>query len=145
MEDTTKEKILTPQEEYQDTLIFNNAIREIFLNRFVQMFSSYEHFVIQPSQVWTRKISKGWNWSAINSKVYFTLKDKDEWITNRDSMHVFDKATFLSDQPTQHLPFLSRFLETQMFASLVDSKVMSTWSELDYNIKVFDQRISALK
>ncbi|TGZ48439.1 DENN domain-containing protein 5B [Temnothorax longispinosus] len=120
IEDDT-EKILTPQEEYQETLIFNNAIREIFLNRFVQMFSSYEHFVIQPSQ------------------------DKDEWITNRDSMHVFDKATFLSDQPTQHLPFLSRFLETQMFASLVDSKVMSTWSELDCNIKVFDQRISALK
>lgn len=50
IEDTT-EKILTPQEEYQETLIFNNAIREIFLNRFVQMFSSYEHFVIQPSQV----------------------------------------------------------------------------------------------
>ncbi|XP_018376777.1 PREDICTED: DENN domain-containing protein 5B-like, partial [Trachymyrmex cornetzi] len=120
IEDTT-EKILTPQEEYQETLIFNNAIREIFLNRFVQMFSSYEHFVIQPSQ------------------------NKDEWINNRDSMHVFDKATFLSDQPTQHLPFLSRFLETQMFASLVDSKVMSTWSELDCNIKVFDQRISALK
>ncbi|XP_018345255.1 PREDICTED: DENN domain-containing protein 5B isoform X1 [Trachymyrmex septentrionalis] len=120
IEDIT-EKILTPQEEYQETLIFNNAIREIFLNRFVQMFSSYEHFVIHPSQ------------------------DKDEWINNRDSMHVFDKATFLSDQPTQHLPFLSRFLETQMFASLVDSKVMSTWSELDCNIKVFDQRISALK
>ncbi|XP_011631986.1 DENN domain-containing protein 5B isoform X6 [Pogonomyrmex barbatus] len=117
----TADKILTPQEEYQETLVFNNAIREIFLNRFVQMFSSYEHFVIQPSQ------------------------DKDEWINNRDSMHVFDKATFLSDQPTQHLPFLSRFLETQMFASLVDSKVMSTWSELDCNIKVFDQRISALK
>ncbi|XP_025162444.1 DENN domain-containing protein 5B isoform X3 [Harpegnathos saltator] len=120
-EDTTNEKILTPQEDYQETLVFNNAIREMFLNRFVQMFSSYEHFVIQPSQ------------------------DKDEWINNRDSMHVFDKATFLSDQPTQHLPFLSRFLETQMFASLVDSKVMSTWSELDFNIKVFDQRISLLK
>jgi len=50
IEDTT-EKILMPQEEYQETLIFNNTIREIFLNRFVQMFSSYEHFVIQPSQV----------------------------------------------------------------------------------------------
>jgi hypothetical protein len=61
-------------------------------------------------------------------------------------MHLFDKVTFLSDQPTQHLPFLSRFLETQMFASLVDSKVMATSDgELDYNIKVFDQRISALK
>ncbi|XP_020280148.1 DENN domain-containing protein 5B isoform X2 [Pseudomyrmex gracilis] len=121
IEDIANEKILTSQEEYRDTLVFNNAVREIFLNRFVQMFSSYEQFVIHPSQ------------------------DKDEWITNRDSMHVFDKATFLSDQPTQHLPFLSRFLETQMFASLVDSKVMSTWSELDCNIKVFDQRISALK
>ncbi|XP_076294827.1 DENN domain containing pinstripe isoform X3 [Lasioglossum baleicum] len=121
IEDNTKERVLTPQEEYQETLMFNNAIREIFLNRFVQIFSSYEHFVIQPSQ------------------------DKDEWLNNRDSMHVFDKATFLSDQPTQHLPFLSRFLETQMFASLVDSKVMSTWSELDFNIRVFDQRISNLR
>ncbi|XP_046430049.1 DENN domain-containing protein 5B isoform X3 [Neodiprion fabricii] len=118
---TTKEKILTAQEEYHDTLIFNNALREIFLNRFVQIFSSYEHFVIQPSQ------------------------DKEEWLCNRDSMHVFDKATFLSDQPAQHLPFLSRFLESQMFASLVDNKVLAAWSELDPNIRVFDQRISQLK
>ncbi|XP_012286548.1 DENN domain-containing protein 5B isoform X3 [Orussus abietinus] len=117
----TSKKNLTPQEEYRDTLVFNNAIKEIFMNRFVQIFSSYEHFVIQPSQ------------------------DKDEWLSNRDSMHVFDKATFLSDQPAQHLPFLSRFLETQMFASLVDSKVMSTWSDLDFNIKVFDNRIANLK
>ncbi|XP_076479993.1 DENN domain containing pinstripe isoform X5 [Bombus vancouverensis nearcticus] len=121
VEDNVKEQILSPQEEYQEMLMFNNAIREIFLNRFVQIFSNYEHFVIQPSQ------------------------DKDEWLNNRDSMHVFDKATFLSDQPTQHLPFLSRFLETQMFASLVDSKVMSTWSELDFNTRVFDQRISLLR
>ncbi|XP_015187503.1 PREDICTED: DENN domain-containing protein 5B isoform X1 [Polistes dominula] len=121
MEDTSDDKILTPQEEYQETLIFNNAIREIFLNRFAQMFCCYEHFVIQPNQ------------------------NKEEWLNNRDSMHVFDKATFLSDQPAQHLPFLSRFLETQMFASLVDSKVMSTWNELDYNIKVFDDRITFLR
>lgn len=60
-------------------------------------------------------------------------------------MHVFDKATFLSDQPAQHLPFLSRFLETQMFASLVDCKVMSNWNEADYNIKIFDRRIAQLK
>lgn len=60
-------------------------------------------------------------------------------------MHVFDKATFLSDQPAQHLPFLSRFLETQMFASLVDNKVMSSWTELDFNIKVFDNRISQIR
>lgn len=51
VEDITNERIFTPREEYQETLIFNNAVREIFLNRFVQMFSTYEHFVIQPSQV----------------------------------------------------------------------------------------------
>lgn len=66
-------------------------------------------------------------------------------MNDRDSMHVFDKATFLSDQPAQHLPFLSRFLETQMFTSLVDSKVMSSWTELDDNIKVFDERIAQLQ
>lgn len=49
--ETPKSRILTPQEEYQETLVFNNAIREICMNRFVQIFSSYEHFVIQPSQV----------------------------------------------------------------------------------------------
>lgn len=57
MEDNNvKERVLSPQEEYQETLMFNNAIREIFLNRFVQIFSSYEHFVIQPSQVRNKMI-----------------------------------------------------------------------------------------
>ncbi|XP_031781796.1 DENN domain-containing protein 5A isoform X2 [Nasonia vitripennis] len=121
VENPPKNKILAAQEEYQETLIFNNALREIFMNRFVQLFSSYEHFVIQPNQ------------------------DKDEWLSNRDSMHLFDKATFLSEQPAHHLPFLSRFTETQMFASLVDSKVMSMWNELDSNIKLFDKRIAQLK
>ncbi|XP_014234902.1 DENN domain-containing protein 5B isoform X2 [Trichogramma pretiosum] len=114
-------KKLTPQEEYKETLIFNNAIREIFLNRFVQIFSSYEHFVILPNQ------------------------DKEEWMANRDSVHLFDKATFLSEQPAHHLPFLSRFIETQMFASLVDAKVLSLWDELDPNIRLFDKRIAQLK
>lgn len=50
-ENPPKSKALTPQEEYQETLIFNNAIREIFLNRFAQLFSSYENFLIQPYQV----------------------------------------------------------------------------------------------
>ncbi|KAJ8675599.1 hypothetical protein QAD02_011385 [Eretmocerus hayati] len=121
MENQQKNKILTQQEEYKETLVFNNAIREIFMNRFVQLFVSYENFLIQPSQ------------------------DKEEWLSNRDSVHLFDKATFLSEQSAHHLPFLSRFIETQMFASLVDSKVMSTWNELDPNIKLFDKRIAQLK
>lgn len=66
-------------------------------------------------------------------------------MNNRDNMHLFDKATFLSEQPAHHLPFLSRFIETQMFASLIDSKVMSMWNELDSNIKLFDKRVAQLK
>lgn len=36
---------------YVDMLKLNNAVREIFLNRFNHMFRSYECFVIQPNQV----------------------------------------------------------------------------------------------
>jgi hypothetical protein len=42
---------LTEHEQYVEDLTFNNAVREVFLNRFVYLFSAYEHFVIQPSQV----------------------------------------------------------------------------------------------
>jgi len=42
---------LTEHEQYVEDLRFNNAVREVFLNRFVSVFSAYEHFVIQPNQV----------------------------------------------------------------------------------------------
>jgi len=42
---------LSDHEQYVEDLRFNNAVREVFLNRFVYLFSAYEHFVIQPSQV----------------------------------------------------------------------------------------------
>jgi hypothetical protein len=42
---------LSEHEKYVEDLRFNNAVREVFLNRFVYLFSAYEHFVIQPSQV----------------------------------------------------------------------------------------------
>lgn len=35
--------------EMLDELKFNNAVREVFLNRFVHMFCAYDHFVIQPN------------------------------------------------------------------------------------------------
>jgi hypothetical protein len=41
----------SPQEQYAAELRFNNAVREVFLNRFVHIFSAYEHFVIHPNQV----------------------------------------------------------------------------------------------
>lgn len=37
--------------QFVDMLKLNNAVREIFLNRFIHMFRSYESFVIQPNQV----------------------------------------------------------------------------------------------
>lgn len=56
-------------------------------------------------------------------------------------MQNFDKQPFLSDQPTQHREFLSKFLETQMFASFIDSKILASFNEIDPNLRVFDKRI----
>lgn len=112
----------TPHEQYCEDLRLNNSIREIFLNRFVQMFAAYENFVILPNQ------------------------GKEEWLSNRDSLQNFDKASFLSDQQQQHRPFLSRFLESQMFATLIDNKIMSVWDgNIDSNLRLFDNRIKILK
>ena len=60
-------------------------------------------------------------------------------------IHNFDKATFLSDQPDQNLPFLSRFIETQMFATLIDRKMASMSGETDPNLGIFEQRIKVLR
>lgn len=112
---------LSQHERYCEDLRLNNFIREIFLNRFVQMFATYEHFVILPNQ------------------------DKNEWLTNRESLQNFDKASFLSDQQQYHRPFLSRFLESQMFATLIDNKIMALWDRMDLNLELFDNRIKILK
>ncbi|XP_042197319.1 DENN domain-containing protein 5A isoform X2 [Callorhinchus milii] len=100
----------------------NIQIREVFANRFTQMFADYEVFVIQPNQ------------------------DKESWFTNREQMQNFDKASFLSDQPEPYLPFLSRFLETQMFASFIDNKIMChDEDEKDQILRVFDTRVDKIR
>lgn len=96
---------LTNNEQYYNDLRLNAEIREIFLNRFCQIFLDYEQFVILPNQ------------------------NKSEWLKNRESMHNFDKASFLSDQTTQYRPFLSQFLESQMFATLIDNKIMTSFDD----------------
>ena len=95
----------TNNEQYHNDLRLNAEIREIFLNRFCQIFLDYEQFVILPNQ------------------------NKSEWLKNRESMHNFDKASFLSDQTTQYRPFLSQFLESQMFATLIDNKIMTSFDD----------------
>lgn len=107
---------------YFKEMRMNNAIREVFLNRFCWLLYSYEHFVIG---------------AACN--------DKETFFANRDSMANFDKAAFLSDQPDSNLPFLAAFLETQMFTSFVDAKIISHWEKPDENLLLFDTRLQALK
>lgn len=46
-----KTDVIQPADHYSDDLRFNNSVREIFLNRFVHIFQSYENFVISPNQV----------------------------------------------------------------------------------------------
>uniref|UniRef100_A0A8C7E1J5 DENN domain containing 5A n=1 Tax=Oncorhynchus kisutch TaxID=8019 RepID=A0A8C7E1J5_ONCKI len=100
----------------------NIQVREVFANRFTQMFADYEVFVIQPNQ------------------------DKESWFSNRDQMQNFDKASFLSDQPEPYLPFLSRFLETQMFASFIDSKILCHDDEdKEHTLRVFDSRVDKIR
>jgi hypothetical protein len=104
-------------------LEFNLEIREILVNWFTQVFLDYASFVIHP----------------------LDNQDMEQWIQNREQMENFDKAAFLSDQPATFLPFLAPFIETQMFASFIDTKLIGWWSEPDSRLAVFDQRISQMK
>ncbi|CAJ1055757.1 DENN domain-containing protein 5B isoform X3 [Xyrichtys novacula] len=105
------------EEEELRNAKLNVQLREVFASRFTAMFADYESFVIQ---------------SAPNLEA---------WLTNREQMHNFDKASFLSDQPEPYLPFLSHFIETQMFATFIDNKIMSQWEEKEPLLRVFDARI----
>ncbi|XP_034434889.1 DENN domain-containing protein 5B isoform X4 [Hippoglossus hippoglossus] len=105
------------EEEELRNAKLNVQLREVFASRFTTMFADYEGFVIQ------------------------SAPDLESWLTNREQMHNFDKASFLSDQPEPYLPFLSHFIETQMFATFIDNKIMSQWEEKEPLLRVFDARI----
>uniref|UniRef100_A0A8C4GTW5 DENN/MADD domain containing 5B n=1 Tax=Dicentrarchus labrax TaxID=13489 RepID=A0A8C4GTW5_DICLA len=105
------------EEEELKNAKLNVQLREVFASRFTTMFADYEAFVIQ------------------------SAPDLESWLTNREQMHNFDKASFLSDQPEPYLPFLSHFIETQMFATFIDNKIMSQWEEKEPLLRVFDARI----
>ncbi|XP_052002710.1 DENN domain-containing protein 5A-like isoform X1 [Xyrauchen texanus] len=119
---STKDSKVQCEEEEMKMHQLNIRVREVFANRFTQMFSDYEVFVIQPSH------------------------DKESWFSNRDQMQNFDKASFLSDQPEPYLPFISRFLETQMFASFIDSKILCHDDEdKEHTLRVFDSRVDKVR
>lgn len=102
---SAKREPLRTNEQYYNDLQLNAELREIFLNRFCQIFVDYEQFVILPNQ------------------------SQEEWLKNRESLHNFDKASFLSDQPSHYRHFFSQFLESQMFATLIDNKIMTSFGD----------------
>ncbi|PIK51773.1 putative DENN domain-containing protein 5A isoform X1 [Apostichopus japonicus] len=104
--------------EYVDDIVFNCAIRETLLSHLVSLLRHYERFVIHPKE-----------------------RNLEAWFTNREHMHNYDKASFLSDQPEAYLPFLSSFLESQMFATFIDNKIISGFEEKDQALEIFDGRI----
>lgn len=65
-------------EEELRTHLLNIRMREVFANRFTQMFADYEVFVIQSSQ------------------------DKESWFSTRDQMQNFDKASGRLDTAALH-------------------------------------------
>lgn len=95
----------------------NIQMREVFAGRFAAMFGRYEEFVIQ---------------SAL---------DLDSWLSNKEGSFSFDKGSFLSAQPASRLTFMSRFLETSMFSSFVDGKLISRWAEREPMQQLFDSRL----
>ena len=99
----------------------NIIIRDVFLNRFTQLLVDYESFVLIPKQ------------------------DKEQWLANREHMHNFDKAAFLSDQSTLALPFMTLFVETQAFASLIDMKILASWDDANPRLSFFDKKRDILK
>uniref|UniRef100_A0A8C9XTR1 DENN/MADD domain containing 5B n=1 Tax=Sander lucioperca TaxID=283035 RepID=A0A8C9XTR1_SANLU len=109
--------VFEEEEEELKAAKLNVQLREVFAGRFAAMFGRYEEFVIH---------------SAL---------DLDSWLSNREGTFSFDKGSFLSVQPASHLHFLSHFLETSMFSSFVDGKVISRWADREPLQQLFDSRL----
>ena len=111
-----------------ERLRLNNAVREVFSNRFCHMFLSYEHFVILAGP------------EIANEDDDLTPDGLDK----ESSTMNFDKISYLSDQNQAHLPFLTSFLETQIFANFIDDKISRLSSPVLIETP-FDKRVNAIK
>lgn len=104
---------------------FNTEVRETVLGSLVSLFNQYDKFVIHPN---------------------CDHNSAETWFLDRAIQQNFDKASFLSDQAEFHLKFLSAFLETQTFASLIDNCIAAHLGiSKDRNLKLFDERIKQAK
>ncbi|KAF7257378.1 hypothetical protein EG68_05265 [Paragonimus skrjabini miyazakii] len=124
---------------YTRLLHFNTAVRTIFLQNFAKIFRDYDKFIASENS--SGDPSQTGNAASAPS--------------SHSGLQAFDKVGFLSDQPETHLPFLSAFLETQMFASFLDSRANrgsprsstdvtqpTCPSNLPLNVSMFDHVIS---
>uniref|UniRef100_M4A3R6 DENN domain containing 5B n=1 Tax=Xiphophorus maculatus TaxID=8083 RepID=M4A3R6_XIPMA len=109
--------VFEEEEEELKAAKLNIQLREVFAVRFAAIFGRYEDFIVNSAM------------------------DLDSWLNNRDGTCSFDKGSFLSVQPAAHLHFLSRFLETSMFSSFVDGKVVSRWVDREPLQQLFDGRM----
>jgi len=108
----------SPVHDETDGEKFTIDIREAFIQRFVDLFRDYEKFTIYPKQSY------------------------EQWKRDREQFQNFDRTAFLSDQPEKHLPFLSAFLETQMFRAFIDEKIEAYYSkEPTKCLSLFDNKI----
>ena len=98
-------------------------IRDVFLDYFVERFANYENFIIMPRQTY------------------------DQWVRNREQFQNFDKTAFLSDQPRNHWPFYSAFLESTMFTNFIDEKITTLWEpeRTGQNLRLFDSRVEQFR
>ncbi len=106
---------------------FAQCVRELFLQKFVEMFASYEKYVIIPS---------------------LSSEQIDTWWKSREYAGNFDSKMFLIEQPSQFLPFLTHFLPSQMFVSFIDLKIISlidASKSPDPAVRIFDERIKQYK
>lgn len=103
-------------DDYNENLSFNLAVREIFIEHLVSILIDYESYIIYPK----KNILVGENMET-------TLN--------------FDKLAFISDH-LDNKDFFTKFVESQMFASFIDDKILSSRSDnFKNNILYFDQRI----
>ena len=98
----------------------NLKIRHVFLDYLCRIFQSYDKFIIYPP-------------------------DRKRWNSNRENMENFERDVFLCDQPQQNLTFLSKFLETNIFSSFIDLKILSSFNEYSEKVNYFDNRIEHIR
>jgi len=66
---------------------------------------------------------------------------------NRDQFQNFDNSAFISDQPANCREFYSAFVESSMFTSFIDDKLVSCWcpEKTGQKLRLFENRVESYK